>query len=108
MEKLKSWNALSNFSITPAAAGVYLFEDRKGSGLDPEHPSGAEAPICLVKFMARLKPPQRRRPVAGDPGKSCPDTSYSCRAFFPKSVNPQATEPYSAKGKSDLAHREIR
>jgi len=22
--------------------------------------------------MARLKPPQRRRPFAGDPGKSCP------------------------------------
>jgi hypothetical protein len=45
MEKLKSWNALSNFATAPAAtAGFFCFEDRMDAGLDQEHPSGAEAP----------------------------------------------------------------
>ena len=36
--------------------------------------SWAKARTSFWVFTARLKPPQRRRPVAGDPGKSCPVT----------------------------------
>jgi len=34
--------------------------------------SGAEARAHFAAVTARLKPPQRRGPVAGDPGNSCP------------------------------------
>jgi len=48
MEKLKSWNALSNFCHNPGCyCWIFCFEDRVGAGLDQEHPSGAEAAIYL-------------------------------------------------------------
>jgi hypothetical protein len=44
MEKLKSWNALSNFpTATATAAGENFLKRRWCPGLSREHPSGAKA-----------------------------------------------------------------
>jgi hypothetical protein len=66
--------------------------------------AGAKAPFSHFKqLMARLKPPQRRRPVAGDPGKSCPfahllpswSFSAACEAqFFLASCGPAEAVPF--------------
>jgi hypothetical protein len=78
--------------------------------------AGAKAPFSHFKqLMARLKPPQRRRPVAGDPGKSCPfahllpswSFSAACEAqFFLASCGPaeQAAEKGLVLGETRQKH----
>jgi len=43
-----------------------------------DDPQGLKPRSFLGIVSARLKLPQRRRPGAGDPGKSCPDTKRIC------------------------------
>src|SRR5579863_7885162 len=50
--------------------------DRAQFGSDP---SGAKALSLQAPIAARLKPPQRRGPFAGGPGKSCPFKADSLR-----------------------------
>jgi hypothetical protein len=74
-------------------------EGKSGGEYLEKHRSGAEAQSILLALSARLKscpdsllrlhrlfsqpvkPPQRRGPVAGDPGESCPDTKQLVRGF---------------------------
>ncbi len=51
--------------------------------------SGAKARVLIAPLTVRLKPPQRQRPVAGGPGKSCPNTKCETPAAREASGDPR-------------------
>ncbi len=51
---------------------------------EPEkRPSGANALVYLIAYMARLKSPQRRGPIAGDPREAVPLQNNLFPMFHP-------------------------
>jgi ribosomal-protein-alanine acetyltransferase len=61
--------------------------------------AGAKAHADLQLDSAELKPPQRLRPVAGDPGKSCHDTKLAQGEVFQESVKPGADREQESFGR---------